>query len=69
MDKELFLIQTKRFLSDWETMRHYFFTNSKGDISKVKGFPNFQQAKDWAFDRFPDKNLLNSERDINFNYN
>jgi hypothetical protein len=61
VQENLFIIQTKRFLSSWETIGHYFFTDPHGNIHKVKGFPSFEQAEKWATDRYPEKPIKRSK--------
>lgn len=64
MQENLFVIQTKRFMSSWETMSNYFLTDSKGNIRNLRGFPSVEKAEEWVSDRYPDK-YVSHAKDMN----
>lgn len=51
--EQLFRIETKRFLSKWETIKFYLFTNPEGNVVKTGGFLSYENAEEWMQDRFP----------------
>ena len=67
MQNELYQVQTKQFFASWETLRHYFFTDSKGDLIRTRGFSTVKQAKDWVYYKYPERKLVDSEDNIIFN--
>jgi len=66
MQNELYQVQTKQIFANWETLKHYFFTDSKGDLVKSKGFSTAKQAKAWVYYRYPERKLIDSEKSIAF---
>jgi len=57
--QKLYIVQKKRFLSSWETIKHYFYTDSQGEIQNLKGFSTYKYAEDWVVDRYAEEKLIN----------
>ena len=68
MQNEVFQVQTKQIFEGWETLRHYFYTDLNGDLIKAKGFSSARQAKEWVYNRYPERKLVDSDKNIIFNY-
>ncbi len=51
--EQLFRIETKRFLSKWETIKFYLSTNPEGNLIRAGGFLSYENAEEWMQDRYP----------------
>lgn len=57
----LYQVQSKRLLGKWENMRNYFYTDEKGKVQNVKGFPTYDDAEIWMQDRYPGLNFRDKQ--------